>query len=74
LNSWYVKGIGVRWGVKTGICLSVKIGTKKQNFLENLTSAAQFRLIDSILAMAVFAGMTLTLHKSQVHFSGVMQW
>jgi len=34
--------------------LPLDIGTKKQNFLENLTSAAQFQLIDLLLAMTVY--------------------
>jgi len=33
---------------------SLEIGTKNQNFPENLTSAAQFRLIDLILATTVY--------------------
>jgi len=41
-------------GVKTGICPSLEIGTTNQNFLENFTSAAQLRLIDSFLAMIVY--------------------
>jgi len=36
------------------ICPSLGIRTKNQNFLEKLTSAAQFRLIDLFLAMAVY--------------------
>ena len=34
--------------------LPLDIGTKKQNFLENLTSAAPFRLIYLFLAMTVY--------------------
>jgi len=34
--------------------MTLEIGTKNQNFLENLTSAAQFRLIDLFLAMTVY--------------------
>jgi len=42
-------------GGKTGICPSqLEIGTKNQNFLENLTSAVQFRLIDLFIAMTVY--------------------
>jgi len=38
-----------------GICLSQpEFGTKNQNFLENLMSAAQFRLIDLFIAMTVY--------------------
>jgi len=40
--------------VKTGICPSLEIGTKNQNFLENVTSAAQLRLIDLNLAMTIY--------------------
>jgi len=40
--------------VETGIFSFLEIGTKNQNFLENLTSAAQFRLIDIFLAMTVY--------------------
>ena len=32
----------------------MEIGPKSQNFLENLKSAAQFRLINLILVMAVY--------------------
>ena len=32
----------------------LEIGTKNQNFLENVTSAAQFRLIDLFIAMTVY--------------------
>ena len=39
---------------KMGVCPSLGIGTKNLNFLENLTSAVQFRLIHSFLAMAVY--------------------
>jgi len=45
LNSWYIKTMGVCRVAKTGIFSSLEIGTKNQNFLENMTSAAQFRLI-----------------------------
>ena len=44
----------IRPGVKTGICLSLEIGTKNQNFLENMTSGAQFHLIDLILATILY--------------------
>jgi len=57
-------------GVKTGI-FPLEIGTKNQNFLENLISAASYPLIDFFLALSLFADMTLTLHK--VHGSGAMQ-
>jgi len=42
--------MGVRRG-KNGHLYPLEIGTKNQNFLDNLTSAAQFRLIDLFLAM-----------------------
>jgi len=32
----------------------LEIGTKIQNFIENLTSTAQLRLIDLIIAMTVY--------------------
>jgi len=48
-----VKTVGVRRG-KNGHCPSVETGNKHQNFLENSTSAAQFRLIDVFLAMTVY--------------------
>jgi len=54
VNSWYVKTMGIRKVVETGIFSSLEIGTKNQHFLENLTSAAQFRLIDLFLAMTVY--------------------
>jgi len=46
--------MGIRKVVETGIFSSLEIGTKNQHFLENLTSAAQFRLIDLFLAMTVY--------------------
>jgi len=50
----------------------LEIGTKNKKFLEKPEIGS---LTDLILAMAVlFADMTLTPHKSQVHCSGVMQW
>jgi len=54
LNLWYDKTMSVRRVVETGIFSSLEIGTKNKNFLENLTSAAQFRLIDLFLAMTVY--------------------
>jgi len=54
LNSWYVKTTGIGRWVKTGICSSLQRRYKNQNFLENLTSAAQFRVIDFFLAMTVY--------------------
>jgi len=46
--------MSVRRGYKTGICPTLEIENKKQNFLENVNSAAQFGLIHLILAMAVY--------------------
>jgi len=41
-------------GCITGICPSqLEVGNKNQSFTENLTSAAQFRLIDLFIAMTV---------------------
>jgi len=54
LNWWYVKIMGVHRVVKTGIFPSLEIGIKNKNFLENMTSAAPFRLIDLFLAMTVY--------------------
>ena len=54
LNSWYVKTMGVHRGIRTGICPFLEIGTKNQNFLENVMSAAPFRLIDLFVAMIVY--------------------
>jgi len=34
--------------------LPLEIGTNNQNFIENLTSAAQFRLIELIIAKTVY--------------------
>jgi len=63
LNSWYTKTMGVSRGVKAVICPSLEIGTKNQNLLENLTSAAQFRLVDLFLVMTVYQpARQLTLH------------
>jgi len=53
LNPWYVRTMGVRSGGK-GHFTSMEIGTKNQNFVENLTSAAQFRIIDLFLAVTVY--------------------
>ena len=58
--------MGVRTGDKSGIS-PLEIGTKNQKFLENLKSAAEFRLIHLILAMPVY------LKICQVHCSGAMQ-
>ena len=39
---------------RTSICPPLEIGTKNQNFIENLTSATQLGLIDLIIAMTVY--------------------
>jgi len=59
---------GAKWAFS-----SPQIRNKKQRFLENLKSAAKFRLIIHSCNDGLFAGMTLTLDKSQVRFSGIMQ-
>jgi len=46
--------MGVHRGIRTGIFPSLEIGTKNQNFPENVTSAAPFRLIYLFLAMTVY--------------------
>jgi len=46
LNSWWVKTMG--------ICPSLEIETKNQNFPENMTSLTEFRLVGLFLAMTVF--------------------
>jgi len=46
LYSWYVKTMG--------ICPFLEITTKNQTFLEKVSSPAQFRLIDLLLAMTVY--------------------
>ena len=45
--------MGVRRGGQNGHLHPLEIGPKNQNFLENMKSAAQFRLFDLILAMTV---------------------
>ena len=53
LNSWYVKTTGHPLGGYGRLSSPIEIGTMNQNFLEFLTSAAQFRLIDLLLAITV---------------------
>jgi len=60
-------------GVLRGAFALRETGTKNQIFLEYLTLTALYPLIAFILTMSLFAGMTLTLHRSQVHSSGVVQ-
>jgi len=51
----------------------LKIGAKKQNFVENMKPEAYFRCIDLNSCIdSLFGGMTLSLHKIQVHYTGVM--
>ena len=55
-------------GSKTGICPSqLEIGTKNQNFLENLTSAAQLRLIDLFIALTVYFPISSS-HCTRIRF------
>jgi len=49
-----------------------KLGLRTKYFPKNLKSASLFRLTDSCND-SLFAGMKLTLHKSQVHSYNVMQ-
>jgi len=60
------------WG-KTGNCPCLEIGTRNGNFLENLANSL-IPLLDLILAITAYLPVWHTLHKSQVHSSGVMQW
>jgi len=53
LNSWYVKTMESAGWSKRAFPLPGN-WDKEPNFLENLTSAAQFRLIDLFLAMIVY--------------------
>jgi len=46
--------MGVRSGGKRAFPPPLEIGTKKEKFLEDLTSAVQFRLAGLILAKIVF--------------------
>jgi len=43
-----------RGGGKTGICPTLEIGTKNQDFVENLKLAAKFRLIHLLVAITVY--------------------
>jgi len=72
---YHWKGMGVRnKRAKRSFVPLLEIGTKNQNFVANLKSGAQLILnwfnscIDSL-----FAGMTPTVHKNQVHCPGVVQ-
>ena len=67
--------MGVRnMGAKRSFAHLLEIGSKKYKFVVNLKSGTQFRwnwfnsCIDSL-----FAGMTPTVHKNQVHYLGVVQ-
>ena len=73
--NYHWKGMGVHnKGEKRSFIPLLEIGAKKQNFVASLKSGAQFRLnwfnscIDSL-----FAGMTPTMHKNQVHCRSVVQ-
>jgi len=66
----------IRWTTFTGVRRAfshLEIGAKNPKMLENLKSASRFRLIYLILAITLYLP-ALTLHKSQLHCSGVMQW
>ena len=55
LEQWtWLLCMGVRRGHKTGICPPLEIWTKNQNFLENLKSELNFRLIDLTTALTVY--------------------
>jgi len=56
-----------------GICPSLEIATKNQNYLESLTSAAQFRLIDLFLAMTVYLPVWHS-HCTRARFTVVMSY
>jgi len=60
-----------RVGGQNGYFPALEIGTKNQNFLENLKPIpiTWFHFCYDSL----FDGMALTLHKNQVHCPGVMQ-
>ena len=62
-------------GGKTGICPRLETGIKNQIFLEKTEVGMLIPInwFDSCND-SVFAGMKLTLHKSQVHSCSVMQW
>jgi len=63
-----------RGGGETGIC-PPEIGTKNKNLKKKLKLAAQFRLNwINCCNHSLFGVVTLTLRKSHVHHSGVMQW
>jgi len=73
--NYHWKGMGVNnKGAKWSFDPLLEIGAKNQNFVAILKSRAQFRLnwfnscIDSL-----FAGMTPTMQKKQVHCPGVLQ-
>jgi len=48
-SSWWASA-----GGKTGICIPLEIGIRNQNFPKNLTSVAQFQLIDLFLAVTLY--------------------
>ena len=51
-------------GRQNGHLPSLEIGSKNRNFLENMKSAAQFRLIDVIVAMTVYFPVRHTAQES----------
>jgi len=66
--------MGVRWEGQNGHSPPGN-RSKSQKFLENLKPAAWIPIIwFNYCNDRSFAGMTLTLHNSQIHRSGVIQW
>jgi len=57
-------------GGKTGICPSLEVRTKNQNFLETWGQQFNSGCLNSCKD-SLYAGMTLTLQKSQAHCSPV---
>jgi len=65
--------MGVRRRLKRFFAPPLEIGAKNKKMFENLTSASPYRLRDlNSCNNNIFTGMALTLHKSQLHCSGVM--
>ena len=65
--------IGVRRGEETGICLPWKFGLRTKIFCKPWSHQLKSDWFNSCND-TLFAGMTLTLRKRQVHCSGVMYW
>jgi len=61
-------GVRKAWEAKRAFAPRLEIGIRNQRFLENPEVGILISINWLILAMTVFfAGMKLTLHKSQVH-------